>query len=218
MFARHFRSRHEAEVNQEIALLARKISGQCKTGEVAKWFIERSHRLWLECDVSHLHGYCVQEISEALPDAKFILTLREPYSWLDSSFNQTLKVPLNSHWAGLRKQVHGPLPESYPAPEAVLQQHGLYPIASLLNRWADRIEQVTKIVPPERLLIVKTKELKASTECIAEFCGIDSRLLSAEKSHQYAATKKIGLLEGIDRSYVDALIEQRCGELVKQYF
>lgn len=218
MFDANFRTRHEAEVNRQIALYARKDEGRCDDGEIEQWFIERSRRLWLECDVSHLHGYFASHIARALPDAKFILTLREPYSWLDSAFNQTLGRPLNHHWSAMRQQVYGRLPEIYPEQESVLQQHGLYPIAALLNRWAERIEQITQSIPAERLLIVKTRELKQSTDRIADFCGIPCRLLSAEQGHQFRAAKKIGLLDGIDRDYIDGLIQQRCGVILAKYF
>ena len=124
MFAPCFRARHEAEVNSEIDLFSRKAYGHCRPGEVQQWFAERSHRLWLECDVSHLHGYFAKEIAEAIPEAKFILTLRDPYSWLDSAFNQTLKQPANSHWQNLRAQLQGPLPDIYPEQETVLKEYG----------------------------------------------------------------------------------------------
>jgi len=218
MFEKNFRSRHEAEVNREMELFVRKFRGECNSEELGRWFAERSHRLWLECDVSHLHGYFASEIAQALPDAKFILTLRDPYSWLDSAFNQTLGRPLNTPWTNIRRQIFGPLPDTYPEQEMVLRQRGMYPISDHLNRWADRIEQVTQSIPPERLLIIKTSELKKNAARIAEFCEIEPRLLSAERAHQFPAARKAGLLDSIDREYVNALIEQRCGKILGQYF
>ncbi|MEO8003255.1 MAG: sulfotransferase [Arenimonas sp.] len=218
LFEKNFRAMHEAEAKEEIALFARYQQGLCQSGEVGQWFLERSNRFWLECDVSHLHGFFAAEIAQAIPEAKFILTLREPYAWLDSAFNQTLGRPLNSHWSKLRKLVYGPLPSAYPEQESVLQQYGLYPVAALLNRWAGRIEHITQTIPCEKLLIIKTTELKQSADKIATFCEIERKLLSAERGHQFPAAIKTGLLDKIDRAYLDNLIEQRCGKILAQYF
>jgi hypothetical protein len=218
MFSERFRSLHEAEVKQEIALFSRRQQGLCADGEIGEWFTERSHRLWLDCDVSHLHGHFVAEIAEALPDAKFILTLRHPYSWLDSAFNQTLARPANELWSGIGKQLRGPLPDIYPEQESILQTHGLHPIGAQLKRWTERVERVTRAVSPERLLVIKTDELKQSAERIAGFCRIDAGLLSIDKAHQFPAAKKIGVLDSIDRDYVNALVDKHCGLIVKEYF
>jgi len=218
MFSRHFRTLHEAEVREEIGLLSRHLRGECTSGEIQRWFIERDQRLWLDCDVSHLHGYFADDIARALPEAKFILTIREPYSWLDSAFNQTLGRPPNALWEGIRRQVNGAYPETFPEQENTLQALGLYPIGHLLNRWAERIDHVTRAIPAERLLIIKTGELKQSANAIADFCGLDVHMLVAEQGHQFTAAKKAGVLDNIDKNYVDALIQQRCGEILRQYF
>lgn len=218
VFERHFRAMHEAEVKPEIELIIRHLNGRCRPGEIRQWFIERSHRLWLECDVSHVHGFFAAQIADAIPEAKFILTLREPRSWLDSAFNQTLGRPVNHHWAQLRTAVYGELPKRYPEQEKPLQALGLYPVAHYLDRWAKRIELVTAAVPPNRLLILQTRELKTSAERIADFCGVARQLLSADEAHRFPAAKKVGVLEGLDKNYVDELIQQRCSAILGKYF
>jgi len=218
IFEPHFRTLHEAEVKQEIDLYLRHQRGQCRPGEIGQWFVDRSRRLWLDCDVSHLHGHFAGEIADAIPAAKFILTLRHPRSWLDSAFNQTLGRPVNARWEAMRTAVYGPLPEVYPEQEKSLQALGLYPIALYLDRWAQRVENVTATVPQERLLVLKTTELKHSAERIADFCGIERRLLSANEAHRYTAAKKTGSLDTIDNDYLDSLIAQRCSAILEKHF
>lgn len=218
LFDRRFRALHEAEAREQIALLHRWRLGQCDSNEIQLWFTRRDHRLWLELDASHLHGHFVAEIVEALPQAKFILTLRDPYSWLESAFNQSLGRPANEHWTLLRKIVYGPLPEQFAPEEQVLQQHGLYTLQSYLNRWAERIEIVQRYVPHDRLLILHTKNIKTSTEQIADFCGVKAQELAAHRGHQFTARKKFGLLEQIDPNYLRTHVEARCGALLTQYF
>lgn len=218
LFEKHFRTLHEAEASAEIHLFSRLHQGLCRPGEIQQWFADRSHRLWLECDVSHLHGHFAAEIAEALPEAKFILTMRDPFTWLDSSFNQSLGRPANETWARMRKLVYGELPDQYPEQEIILQKNGLYPVTALLNRWAERIERVTAAIPAERLLIIQTTELKHSAGRIADFCGINPRLLLMKRAHQFPARRKIGLLDKIDKQYLDTLVEARCGNILKHYF
>ena len=61
VFAKNFRAAHEAEVKDEIDLCLRHRQGLCHPGDIEDWFIKRSHRLWLDCDVSHLHGHFAAE-------------------------------------------------------------------------------------------------------------------------------------------------------------
>ncbi len=218
IFEKNFRALHEAEVKQQIELLLRHLKGLCHPGETRQWFIDRSHRLWLDCDVSHLHGHFVAEIAEAIPEAKFILTLREPRSWLDSAFNQTLGRPVGGLWAALRTAVYGDQPDDYPEQEKALQALGLYSLSQYLDRWAERIERVTAAIPQERLLILKTRELENSADRIADFCGVDRHLLSAKEAHRFPAAKKTGVLDSIDKEYLEGLIHQRCGALLQRYF
>ena len=218
IFERNFRALHEADVKQQIELLLRNRKGLCRPGEIRQWFVDRSHRLWLDCDVSHLHGHFATDIAEAIPEAKFILTLREPRSWLDSAFNQTLGRPVSGHWADLRTAVYGGKPEHYPEPEKALQALGLYSISQYLDRWAERIERVSATIPQERLLILKTRELENSAERIADFCGVDRHQLSTKEAHRFPAAKKAGVLDGIDNEYLENLVSGRCGALLKKYF
>lgn len=218
IFERNFRALHEAEVKPQIELLLRHRKGLCRPGEIRQWFIDRSHRLWLDCDVSHLHGHFAADIADAIPEAKFILTLREPRSWLDSAFNQTLGRPVSGHWADLRTAVYGEKPDHYPEPEKALQALGLYPISQYLDRWAERIERVSATIPQERLLILKTRELENSAERIADFCGVDRHQLSTKEAHRFPAAKKAGVLDGIDNEYLENLVSGRCGALLKKYF
>ena len=218
IFENNFRALHEAEVKQQIELLLRHRKGLCHPGEIRRWFVDRSHRLWLDCDVSHLHGHFVADIAEAIPEAKFILTLREPRSWLDSAFNQTLGRPVGGLWAALRTAVYGEQPDRYPEQEKALQALGLYSISQYLDRWAERIERVTAAIPQEQLLILKTRELENSEDRIADFCGVDRQLLSTKEAHRFPAAKKAGVLDGIDKDYLEGLIHQRCGVLLQRYF
>lgn len=218
LFERNFRALHEAEVKLEIELFLRRHEGLCRPGEIRQWFIDRSHRLWLDCDVSHLHGFFAADIAEAIPEAKFILTLREPRSWLDSTFNQTLGRPVGGYWAKLRSAVYGEKSDHYPEQERSLQGLGLYTISQYLDLWAERIEHVASAIGQERLLILKTHELEQSADRVADFCGVDRQQLSAKEAHRFPAAKKTGALDGIDKDYVEDLIYQRCGTLLQRYF
>ena len=99
-----------------------------------------------------------------------------------------------------------------------MQANGLYPISQYLDRWAERIERVTVAISQERLLILKTRELENSAERIADFCGVDRHLLSAKEAHRFPAATKVGVLNAVDKNYLDDLIQQRCGAILEKYF
>jgi len=225
LFADHYRASHEPES----LLLSRTIldsaKGLISDRERAKFMRNRDRRLWLELDSSYVNVFFVDVIAREFPDARIILTIRDCYSWIDSCINHHLQgffstrsrrytegmMRLLEWWFATDEFTHA-------EEEAVLVEHGLYPLECYLVRWAIHNGTVLETVPQERLLVVRTHEIAEQIPRIAEFLGIPEGTLNPSKAHLFKAKKKHGILERIDRGFFEEKVERPCKDLMKLYF
>jgi hypothetical protein len=132
-------------------------------------FLERRQFLGIEVDCSHLHGYALETILKMHPSAKFILTTRECYGWLNHFIEYCKKCPdyLNIFWHWLYST-----PGDYHPEELILKHHGMHKVDSYISEWANYHDRVINLIPPHRLLIIKWVDLNSSLGKIANFLNI----------------------------------------------
>ena len=150
--------------------------------------------------------------------AKFLLTLRDCYGWLDSFINFCLRSNLQEPWLQFRALRFGSKNIDYDEHELLLKQHGLYPLKGYLSYWNNHQRAVFDRVPKERLMVVKTNDISASAYRIAKFAGFAESCVKIEASHVAQSPKRFGILSQLDPDYLDAQVNYYCGELMGQYF
>ncbi|MDM8563812.1 hypothetical protein QUF54_10710, partial [Candidatus Marithioploca araucensis] len=90
IFERQYRAAHEPEssfVNHQIIAFA---NGKINKSELIKYVEHKKRRLALEMDSSWLNYFFVDILVNEFSEAKFILTIRDCYSWLESLITQRL--------------------------------------------------------------------------------------------------------------------------------
>ena len=92
MFSYSFRATHEPDVAGTNPLVISWLDNKVGRLELEKALRERDRNLGLELESSHLLGYVSDVIADIFADAKFLITIREPYSWLESRLNFHYKV------------------------------------------------------------------------------------------------------------------------------
>lgn len=152
------------------------------------------------------------------PQAKFILTIRNCYSWLESFLNYTLSRRLPLYWQKFGEFRYGSDSFDYAPEEKILADHQMRPLAQLLSRWATHQRQVLKRVPSDRLLIIRTHELDRSIPRLAEFLNIAPKTLDAHQAHLYKTAQQRDLLRQIDHDFLAAKVAEYCGDLMQTYF
>jgi Sulfotransferase domain len=215
---RQYRALHEPQPEQMIDAILAAASGALTPEQQDAFLVRRDRDLQLEIDVSQLNYFFIVELVNLFPSAKFILTVRDCYSWLDSLINHQLGRDASHRWGLLRDMRFGREPRSYSVEEQILVENDLYTLDGYLSYWNIHNRKVLDVVPPERLLVVRINELPHSLPALAGFLGIPIERLDPSQAHVFPAARRFGILEKLNRDFLDAKVAQHCGELMRLFF
>ena len=93
MFSRNVRKGHEKEALDFIDAFFRWQEGGITEPEYRAWLVARDREMALEIDSSWFHGLIVDLLVSEFSEARFVLTIRDCYSWLNSEFKRVLHAP-----------------------------------------------------------------------------------------------------------------------------
>ncbi|MEC4984906.1 MAG: sulfotransferase [Oscillatoria sp. PMC 1068.18] len=216
LFAENYRSWHEPYLPQLYSILSKKHLSEISFQEISQWLLSRDFKLWLEVEASHPLNFLVAELATTFPEAKFILTVREPVSWLKSEINKNLGTE-GKLWRDLEKFRYGNEAMDYEPEERFLRDYGVYPTANYFKYWTQHNQRVLSTVNRENLLIVKTAEIPQSVARIARFIGIPAETLAVQKSHVSASGSDRPIPQLVlAEEFLATQAERYCGELYAQ--
>jgi hypothetical protein len=225
MFSLNYRSVHEPEYNILTPKIIAFAHGEIDQKKFTDYIKHRDRRLSLEIDSSSLNAFIIDILVTEFKDAKFVLTIRDCYSWLDSVFNQRIacfnfekknNIQLNREWLHF---IYEKYQFKHAKEEQILANEGLYTLDDYLSSYKERHNKIFQTVPPERLLIIKTPEINQSIPKIAQFLDIPPEsLLVNVRAHVRKEKDKYNLLAQIDRDFVREKVKFHCEELMCQYF
>lgn len=218
LFKGQLRTFHEADCKEAINLILDLAEGRATRGALRSFLVARDRRLQLDLDSSQLNYFFLTDLLGLFPAAKFILTLRDPYSWLDSLINHQLgRRSVPPEWRRLRDYRFGG-GRPHPAEERALEARGLYTLDGYLAYWAKHNTDVLQHVPAERLLVVRTDQITPQAEAIGHFIGVPQTVEKAERTRANEAWVKLGVLAELEPNYLEAKVQAHCGELVHRFF
>ena len=203
-----YRSEHEPEAHDLRPLIEQHLRGELPAGTLERYFADKEQRLRLEVDSSFLNGEVIDLLVPWYPDALYVLTVREPRSWLDSKINQMVTFT-SPRWIELRNLRHG-LPEGHPPEEAALAARNLPTLDGFLAEYARHNRRVVANVPPAQLLVLRTQDIRDRADRLAAFAGVPVDTLNLERSHEFQGPVKHHVLDELDPTYLDAKIEEHC--------
>lgn len=218
MFDDRLRCAHEPESDEVIDLILDIDAGLIEDEELDRYLLKRDRRLWLDIDSSQLNFFFIRKLVALFPDAKFVLTIRDPYSWLDSFMDHQLARGGSDKWVELRNYRFRPDKYTHQEGERVLRENGLYTLDGYLSYWEHHNRTVIESVPQDRLLIVRTDKITESAERISAFAGIPFSHLRKEESHAFKAKKRFGLVSQIDPDHLEQKIKLYCSDLLARFF
>ena len=220
MFVRPVRARHLAEAPVVIDRIFARQDGQLSDRAMADWLRARDHRLLLDIDSSTLNFELLDPLLAEFPDARFVLTLRDCYSWLESFLNHATRFDGRTHprWLRLRKLRFKPNTFDYSPAEDWLRREGFYPLDCYLTRWAEHQLHVLTRVPTDRLFVVRTRDLGPRALEVAAFAAIPATAVRPDRAFAYRNPAKQPLVRRIDRDTLEAVVDARCRPLMQRYF
>jgi hypothetical protein len=198
-------------------------AGKLSRAQMRDFLLRRHREKVLEMDSAANNGRCVDILAEEFPSAKFILLIRDFYSWLNSEQNKLL--------------IRARTPEAWPKPpgstpspresvaaglafyqsdeafvrrfEALLEVH--------VKEWTEVNQFILDRVPASRLLIVRTCDLSRSREKLARFVGVPPETL-VENAHMDKAPHDLRILSKVDPEMLERRVRERCGPLMDRFF
>jgi hypothetical protein len=220
MFSKTVRARHEARALELLEKMLEWKNGRMSEAEFTAWLHVRDREMGLEVDSSTLNFDILDILLREFPDARFVLTIRDCYSWCNSHLNHTIRFSgeIDQLWyemARVRFQ-DGPLPHA--SEERLLAEKGFQSLAYYFSRWARHNTEVLAKVPPDRLLVVRTDEINQRALEIAEFGGFPRRSICLDRTHAYKNPEKQPLLLQLDRAFVEATADRHCRPLMERFF
>jgi hypothetical protein len=184
----------------------------------------RDRELHLEFEASHLIEPFAATQAAVFPDARFIVTIREPRAWIASMIDQQLRTREHFERTGRT----GPRAAFFPAfqafycgetsdfasTDAPLRERSLFSLAAYCRWWARHNLAVLAAVPRNRLLLLRTEQLSGAGPAIATFLGIDPDLVSPRSEHLNSAARRFDVLERIPELRIRTCIAEHCTEAV----
>lgn len=186
--------------------------------DLVRFIRERDARLMLEMDSSIFNYFVVEHLVREFPEARFLLLIRDCYSWVDSFVNHQLARPTAPQHGWFSPWWFKPDKFRHSDQARALAENGLYPIECYLHGWASHVEKSVAAIPPDKLLVVRTPDLARSAGRIAGFLGVPPESLDLSRAHEYKAGTKFGILSKIDRDYLEEAVERRCRAIMRTYF
>lgn len=163
----------------------------------------RDKALQLEFEASGFLTLEAGRLANLFPKAKFILTVREPLSWVRSLMRHIL---LNRqrlgcyYWDTVFEVYFGS--EAFPKEEASLQGQSLYPLKGLLKYWVESNTHVLDSIPAKRLLVLRTEKLSDSLSELEEFIGLEKGSLDVSLSHAHHSKDSFDPLTDVNLGYL----------------
>jgi hypothetical protein len=218
LFERHYRAAHEADSGQLIDAILLHASMRWSDADLRDYLRQRDARFRLEVDSSQLNFFILDELLDMLPQARFILTIRDCVSWLDSLINHSLSRTPSPAWRRLRDHRFATPRRPHPVEEHALAGRGLYTLDGYLRYWARHNATVIERVPAERLLVVKTHDIAARCADIAGFLGVPPATLEPAVAHSNRARQRHDVLSKLPVCHLALKVQQHCGPLMQRFF
>lgn len=186
---------------------------QMTEAELRDFLRQRDEIGKLEMDATFCHGHYLPVLADEFPDARFIFTVRDCYSWVDSVINMVGTHRQITHL----DLIFGLPPDLLMNPEELRRQFPEY-IDRLLALWSEQNRTILDQLPADRSLILRTHEISQRVDDLARFVGVPEETLNQHKSHEFKAPRKLHVLQDVDADVLEEKVQQYGGDLMREFF
>ena len=215
-----YRAAHEVDARRILPVATAIVDGElaADAARVKVALRRRSRRFHLEVDSAAFLMPCTEALVGLFTDAKFVLLIRDCFSWLDSRVEWDLRHPPEAVaiFAPLRTALYRRFGDEFAPEEAALEAAGVRPITAYLPSWTEWNQEVLRTVPADRLLVVRTEDLDHSAATLAAFADVPAA--TVRPAHANHNPHRASLLARVPREFVVARVEEHCARLMETYW
>ena len=214
-----YRAAHEFMFPETTRAISDYKTGLISREEFVDFLHARDQKGNLEMDSSSFNFNYVDILVDEYPDAKFIATIRDCYSWLDSMLNMLLVLDIKDWMIDFGARSFGirVTQDMISSRENIIRALP-HMLDGLLKYWAEGQQFTLDNLPMESSLVIRTEEISESLERIAHFLGVPEDTLSPEQSHLFKAAKKFNILHDMDFNLLQEKFQMHCATLMQKYF
>lgn len=221
IFASCYHTAHEPNFKELLAIIPSLQKGLITQQAFKDYVIHLDNKRQLEFNSSFLNTWLLDVLVPEFLNAKFIFTIRDCYSWLNSaiidSFLRKSKLPVREYEKFLDVMI-GPGIYRFLQDEKAFFENKEFVVDKLLYHWADVNERIFNTVPKSRMLVVKTYEISSRIDAIADFINIPSENLDPGNSYVGKSIQYPNILSKIDRNFLASKVNLHCKALMDKFF
>lgn len=219
IFDRSIRSCHEPGFRSATAMVLAHHRGEVSFDGLRAFVRRRDERLRLDVDSSHVNVFLAEVLLAEFADARFLLTIRDCFSWLDSVINHTTNTrswsPADRRYLEFYFDAKN---VTYSPHDRLLESLGLLSIDCYLAAWSRHNDRALTAVPEERLLVVRTDAISERLHEIAAFAHVAADRIDPGFRAGGAAKVRHAILDRVDPAYLEDRVAERCGALMGRFF
>jgi len=220
MLKREYRAAHAPEVWTLTHALTQASRTQNKFSlrDQARLLKNRDALLNLEFESNWIFGLLIRPLYEAFPNAKYILTIRDCFSWINSEINQQHIYGHIQPWNVLADFRYGAM-RVFDHREQGLRKLDLYPVSRYFSYWSNHIRLVLDTIPEQQLLVLRTRDLSHEARTIADFLNLDESNLDMQRSHSHRRKDKpLSIEELVDPNYLHYQAKIYCQDIMRKFY
>ena len=219
LFADRCRADHEPHRPRTVNAMYRHYAGELSDDGLRKSYQARDKQLLLDVESNCFLAYRPDLLLSTFPKSKYLITVREPKSWLDSIFDNNLNFPKERtrtmtlwHRVFFQSDKFAPTEQ-----DKVLLDLGLYPLSAYLSYWSRTYSACLRALRKTRLLVVGTKQISSRKNEIGRFVGIDVSNVASGALHKNQTVEKHGILRHLCDEYLTESIDRHCRTVISEH-
>lgn len=217
MLEAQYRSLHEPDAEETIENILLNAQGSLSRETLTRYVASQDSARRLEMNSSSFNVHLLPCLLQLFPHSKYILTIRDCYSWLDSLLGHVTFRTTSSTWERFRAFRFG-RSARYHKEEKDLKEKGFFPLDGYLGYWSWHNQYVLDTVPPERLLVLRTDEISTRIDEIACFLGVDASSIQISRSRGNIAHQKGDFVSSLPSRFLVERASEHCAALMDKYY
>ena len=215
-----YRTRHEWAMLELIEWGTARRDGRISDAQFWEQAGTRLHPTVLELDVATSHHLYADALANRYEHARFVHVIRDARSWVNSMLDMGWRMRRARARLGISAKDWQAASGFYADTAITIDEEGATDAAlvpGLLTAWQRHMDEMERVLPPERTITVRLKDLSDSWGAIANFLGADPDDLRIESDRVRVAPARF------DRFLVtssETLVEYSriCGPTMERLF